>query len=381
MTENLQETVAAFHRDHKIDGARVIVHRGGQPVFDITVGEADGQAITPESVWWIASMTKPAIALAALLLVDEGAIDLDDEVSRFIPEFAAARRVRQLAAGTSLQLSAPFDPNDPNTWDYVDSHGPLTVRHFLTMTSGLQTIMVSNPEIPPVQPDDTLQSFVPRLGHAALDFQPGTRWHYSNATGYEVLARIVEVASGASIADVVAQRIFIPLGMDSSTFGLTDATRDRSLPLGFIAVHPLVGPHFASGSAGLFSTGDDYARFAEALLAARVGRASPFPAAVVAELARNQIGDLRLGGVAAGAYGAFPETTNAGVGYGFGVLTLLDPEVAGVDLPVGSFGWDGIGSRRFWVSPELDTTIVMLVAGDESDAFHRAVESAVRATH
>ena len=377
MASTLEETVAAFQNDARIEGARVVVHENGRLVHDLAVGTSDGEPIASDSVWWVASMTKPIVALATLLLIDEGSVALDDPTSTFIPEFGTPRRVRVLAAGTSLQLAPPFDPVDRNSWDYVPADRDLTVRDFLTMTSGLQTIMVTNTEIPPVMPGDTLASFVPKLSDAALDFQPGTQWHYSNATGFEVLARIVEVVSDVPFRQFVDERIFIPLGMTSTAFGLADRLRDQALPLGFIAQHPLVGSDFSSGSAGLFSTAGDYARFANGLLDSLRGD-GPFPQELIAEMSRNQIGAIRLGGVSAASYGAIPESTNAGVAYGFGVLDLIDPEAAGIDLPAHSFGWDGIGSRRFWVIPELNTTIVMFVSGEHADALHRAVESIVR---
>jgi CubicO group peptidase (beta-lactamase class C family) len=378
IASELNQAIDTAIADGQITGAEVLLVDG--PVATRTVrGTSFGRQLDGDDIWWVASLTKPIVAAAVMVLVDEGRLAIDDEVGAYIPAFAGKLRVRSIRSGTTLKLTGPGGGGeDENEWDYSEADRAITLRDLLTMTSGFQTIMVANPSIPPVTPDDDLASFTAKLDGIVLDFTPGARWHYSNAGGYELLARVVEVVSGERFRDFVTRRLLKPLGMDSTTFGVPVEGSDRLLPLGPFAGNPVMGHRFDSGSAGLFSTASDYARFASMLLAGgAAGEARVLSEKAVHAMTSNQIGDLGLGGISPMQYGGFPETTTAALGYGYGLVTVRDSEEAGLDVPTGSFGWDGIASRRFWVDPSGKTVLIVFADGMQPDPVQRAIESVV----
>lgn len=331
----------------------------------------------------IASLTKPVTAVAVLMLVDDGKIGLDDPVSKYIPEFGASRRVRVLKPGSPPPPFSPLPGVLPATseggtpeYEIVPAEKPITVRMLLTHTSGIQIFGVPNEGLPPqTKPGETLADVIPRLALALLEFQPGSRWAYSNGAGYEVLGRIVEVASGQSFKAFLKQRLLDPLGMNDTDFGVRSDATGRAMHFFPTAPIPAVDSvTYFSGAAGLWSTVSDYARFAEMLTAGGTANGRVFlKPDTLKSMASNQIGTLLMGGYPPMALP--PE----GVKFGLGALTVVSPQAAGTQVPVGSFGWDGVGSRRFWSIPSQAITIVMIAPpiGLSAAPFHRDVESAV----
>ena len=162
-------------------------------------------------------MTKPYVAAAIMLLLKENRIRLDDPVARYIPEFGRPRRVQNAQAWITAYPAVSWRSTRPGR---AQASIRLRTRPsrphrqgFSHVSSGLQAAYgIPNDEIPLVTPDDTLATWTARLSDAALGVQPGTQWHYSNATGYEILARVVEVVSGQTFAAFLKERIFEPLG-------------------------------------------------------------------------------------------------------------------------------------------------------------------------
>jgi CubicO group peptidase (beta-lactamase class C family) len=371
----LHDVVARAIAAKAVPGAIVLVRQGGKLVFEEAQGSADGQPLKTDTVFWVASMTKPVVATTVMMMVEAGKVRLDDPVSKYVPEFAKPRQVRHLKPGSSLPPPGPAGAGaPPPQWDYAPIARPLTVRDIITMTGGLQTIRVPS-AVPPVTATDTIATYVAKLGDAPLDFQPGTQWGYSNATEFEVAVRIVEVASGMGYADFVQKRVFDPIGMKDSHFGVREDLRSRLAPLGNIANNPISTGRFTSGSAGLWTTAEDYGRFAQMLLDGGVADGKRLlKAKTVKAMSTNEIGQVSLGGLTPGEYGGFPATTNPAVKYGYGLLVLVDPAGAGTAVPAGSFGWDGVGTRRFWVMPKTNSVLVMLVPSGQAEALHREIE-------
>lgn len=364
--------------DGRVEGVSVHVQHHGETVFEHAAGSAFGTAVRSSSAWWVASITKPVVAAGVLACVEDGTLRVDDPVDRYIPSFARRRLVRRLPSGGALATDASPLGDEPSEWVYDVAERPISVRHLLTMTSGLQTIGVPNAAIRPPQAHESLAQYVDSLADAPLDFQPGERWHYSNAVGFEVLARLIEVASGSSLTDFLRDRIFDPIGADTIDFTMTGRAADTVLPAPpFLGNNPIIDS-FTSGSAGLFAPAADLARFVSMLVAGGAGRdGRVLSEHSVAQMTSNQIGDLRLAGVDAREYGGLPHRTNPGVGYGYGLLTVLDPASAGVPVGTGSFGWDGIGTRRIWGLPDQGLALVVLIEGSDADDLHRAIERAV----
>ncbi|MGC4029987.1 MAG: serine hydrolase domain-containing protein [Steroidobacteraceae bacterium] len=352
-----------------IPGAVVLVARSGRVVYLDAIGNIDAQTpLRQDTIFWAASMTKPVVATAVLMMVEEGKVTLGDPVSRFIPEFKARAMVRMPRAGSPPPGGGPDTPKPQ--YDLLPATRPITVQDLLTHTSGLQVIGVPNEHIAPLQAGDTLAKWVPGLGHVPLEFQPGTKWGYSNATGFDVLARIVEVASGQPFDAFVRQRIFMPLGMQSSSFGPRADLAARNMPVAPpLADNPCInGKTFICGSAGLWTSAADYARFAQMLLnGGELDGKRILGPRQVAALHANHTGKLFPG--SSGVPGA-----DKGVGFGFGVVVVQDAAAAGLAVSDGSYGWDGVGTRRFWVIPQQQMVIVMLVPSGKAAPVHREIE-------
>jgi len=378
------DAVAVQVNAGQIPGAIVLVARDGKVAYLEAQGVSDPVSRRPlqtDLVFGAADLTKAVVAAAALMLVDEGKLGLDDPVSRYIPEFGGARQVRVLEPGSPpAPFSAVPGPVAPSKewgeprYELVPATKPITLRMLLTHTSGIQIYGVDN-AFPRREPTGTLASFVAKLAQVPLEFQPGSRWAYSNSLGYEVLARVVEVASGMTIRQFLQQRLFAPLGMNDTDFGVK-----RHLAARALSYAPGLGVPVAedvtdfSGSAGLWTTVGDYSLFAR-MLANRGSLADHryLKPETVRLMASNQIGPLVMGGYP--PMGLPPE----GVKFGLGLLSITLPEAAGTRLPAGSFGWDGGGTRRFWVVPDERLVIVSMVPliGTQAAPLQRTLEAIV----
>jgi CubicO group peptidase (beta-lactamase class C family) len=336
-----------------------VVHHGAYGVSD----RAGRSPLHPDSVMWLASLTKPLVAAAILMLWEEDKLQLHDPLSRFIPSFAQPRMVRvwrtregeSEGALPAVALTPGGEPPAEPPHDLSPASRELTIFDLLTHTSGLQTITIPNSAVPPTTHSDTLASRVPMLGAVPLDFQPGTRWAYSNAVAYDVLAYIVERVSGLELAAFLQQRLFAPLGMKDTGFAML-GKHPRAVPVDprFSASPAMAGERYHSGAAGLWGTAADYASFAEMLLnGGQLRGVRILSSRSVEQMTCNQVGEL------------FPGLNGRrrapGFGFGLSVAVVLDPQRAGTGLPTGSFGWDGVGTRRFWASPESGLVLVMYV--------------------
>lgn len=353
----LQSAVSAGN----IPGGSIVVSSHGKIIAQEAVGVGSAQSKTPltgDSILWLASMTKPITATAVMMLVEAGKVKIDDPVSKYIPEFSKTSNVR-------VQQPAVLGGSGGTNYDLVPAAGPITVKELLTHTAGLQVMGIANPSIPPVNAGDTLATWVPHAVDISLEFQPGTRWGYSSAAGFDVLARIVEVASGQGFNQFLSTHIFEPLGMKSMGFRAQRsdlAERMPPIPSAFANDERLIGKTYFSGSAGLYGTLDDYRKFAEMLAngGSFNGKRLLKPASVSA-MSSNQV------------EGMFHTYNNVnyvgGLGFGYGMAIVLDPEASDVHVPAASFGWDGAGGTRFWVSPRQNRVVVYFIpdAGVRND--------------
>jgi len=310
-------------------------------------------------------MTKPITAVAALMLWEEGAFELKDPVSRYVPSFGDARVWR---GGTFLK---------PVTDPLME---PMTIWHLLTHTSGLTYGFVASHSVDelyrragfewgvPVGAD--LEAVCDQLAALPLLFQPGTEWAYGHST--DVLGRVVEVASGMPLDQFFAERIFGPLGMVDTGFSVPESEHGRVAALytpdpvtlqarrldamGASALEP---PSWLSGGGGLVTTVADYHRFAQMLSGrGELDGVRLLGSRSVRYMASNHLPD----GADLSAFGRplFSETTFDGVGFGLGVSVTIDPVKARVPGSVGEYGWGGAASTAFWVDPIEDMTAVFL---------------------
>ena len=359
--------LARYVDEGRLPGWLVLVARHGRLVHLSTCGRRhveDGLPVEAETLWRIYSMTKPITSVAALMLFEEGAFELTDPVSRFIPSFAD---VRVWGGGNDLK---------PVT---VPATEPVRLWHLLTHTAGLTYgFHRSHPVDARYRAAGYEYGSPPGAGLAQvcddwaaqpLLFQPGTEWNYSVAT--DVLGRVVEVASGQSLDEFFTERILGPLGMVDTSFQVDAAEADRlarvyvATPAGGIAPLDQLGsaalgrPSFLSGGAGLVSTAADYLRFAQFLLrGGELDGVRLLGPRTVAYMTRNHL----PGGADLEDFGRplYAETSFRGVGFGLGVSVVQDAAAYRVLTNAGEYGWGGLASTAFWNDPTDDLTVLFM---------------------
>ena len=357
---------------HQAPGVMLLVAQDGRVVFADAAGMAGpppAKALRTDTIFWAASMSKPVTAAAILMLADEGRLHLDDPVARYIP---ALHALRVRSGGSSVPASRD-----------------ITLRDLLTHTAGMPSSMGAPPPgamppgaepppaggivAPPVSERQTLADWVGTLGATGLEHQPGAAWAYSPGAGYDVLGRVVEVVSGQDLRAFVSARILAPLGMRDTTYGIPASAGDRLMPLPprFAGDPRVIGTRYVSGSAGMFTTMADYARFGTMLAEGGVapGGQRLLSAKAVADLSTNQVGTLFSG--------VLGRRHRPGEGFGYGVAIILDPKSSGVAVPAGSYGWDGAGGSRFWVSPQQRRVLVEFAPPKVQAALEQAVTEAL----
>jgi CubicO group peptidase (beta-lactamase class C family) len=369
---------AADVGDETVPGLVALVARGDQ-VHAEALGSLStgGPAVQRDSLFRIASTTKPVTGAATLALVREGLLDLDEPVGRLLPELAEPRVLRRM---------------DGPLGDTVPARRPITVRDLLTFTFGfglttemfaaerpwpvvaaadalhLSTIGPPNPAEQP-GPD----TWIAGLGSLPLLAQPGERWFYN--TGASVLGVLLERAAGQPFADVLRTRLFEPLGMRDTGFWTPHtgrlASAFRSAPGGGLEVWDKPDglwsrpQAFSDGAAGLVSTAGDLLAFSRMLLR---GGDPVLPPGLVAEMTRDQ---LTAAQKAAGGLG--PDFFT-GVSWGFCTSVVTAGPRAGV------FGWAGGFGTTWLADPGRDLTVVVLTQrmfdGPEPPAVHDALQAA-----
>ncbi len=350
---------ARYVDDGRLPGWLALVARRGQVAYLEMVGRRDMEAGLPvetDTRWRIFSMTKPITSVAAMILWEEGAFELRDPISRWIPSFADVRVWR---GGSALQpVTGP-------------STEPVRVWHLLTHTSGLTYGFHHAHPVDAIYRQEGYEWGSPRgLDLAAatdawarfpLLFQPGTEWNYGVST--DVLGRLVEVISGMSLDRFFAERIFAPLGMTDTAFWADEAAAPdlaqlyipdtqtrlaRPTRMGQAALRP---PDCLSGGGGLVSTAADYHRFATMLLRrGELDGVRLLGDRTVGMMATNHL----PGGVDLETYGRplFAETPFEGVGFGLGVSVTDDPIKSKTAASKGEFGWGARPARcSGWTPP------------------------------
>jgi CubicO group peptidase (beta-lactamase class C family) len=381
--QRINQVIQRYIDAREFAGAVTVVARKGRTAHFEAHGLMDLESKTPmrkDAIFRIASMTKPVTGVAVLMLVEEGKIRLTDPVSRFIPEFRDTK-VAVPKAGVSPEGNAAGRAGSPEL-SLVPARREITVRDLLTHTSGLASGGPGSREaarLAPRRTTETLADYIPRLGAAPLDFQPGTEWRYSALAGIETLGRIVEVASGQTFDQFLRQRIFEPLGMKDTSFSPSGdrlsrvATLYGRTPEGLEKQDTpewLAARTFFSGGGGLWSTPEDYLQFGQMLANGGElnGRRLLSPRTVDL-MAANHVGDL---------FAASGSTGNRrGMGFGLTVEIVLDPIEAGQRRSAGSFGWYGAFGTHFWVDRKEQLVGLLMIQQSVRAALNRDFENAV----
>ena len=360
----INPVMQSFVDSGEFAGLSVLIARRGETVFAGQYGHRDreaGRPMTADTIFRIYSMTKPIVSSALMILFEEGRFRLIDPVAKYLPAFATVKV--QTADG-----------------DLVDPVRPMQIRDLLSHTSGLtydflQDFAVANRYRDARlmnNPTRSLEAVIDELATMPLAFHPGTRWHYS--LGIDVVARLIEVIAGQPLGEFLQQRMFEPLGMTDTAFGVSgDKLHRLSAMYGhpdlfaagqtFGAIfqawmngynkradvsdtYPTDAPDvFVRGGIGLYSTLGDYARFAQMLLndgqldghrilsrpTLNLMHSNHLPAALL---------PYELGGAA-----------NPGFGFGLGSRVVTNvAETAGVGS-VGEYGWAGAAKTYYWIDP------------------------------
>ena len=361
--------LARYADEGLLPGWLITVSRHGRIAYLASYGSRDLEAGLPaeqDTLWRIYSMTKPITSVAAMMLYEEGTLELTDPVSRYIPSFG---EMRVYGGGSDLK---------PVTTPATE---PVRIWHLLTHTAGLTYGFHR------VHPADALHRAAgfewgwPRgtdLARACdiwagipLLFQPGAEWNYSVAT--DVLGRVVEVASGQRLDEFLDARVFGPLAMTDTGFYAppdqlsrlaalytrgADGKAARLDSLGESARRP---PDMLSGGGGLVSTAADYHRFTQLLLhradspAGELDGVRLLSPRTVSYMGRNHLpGDVDLH-----TFGRplFAESPFRGVGFGLGLAVVIDPVPGKVVCSAGELSWGGAASTAFWIDPAEELTV------------------------
>ncbi|HYC69583.1 MAG TPA: serine hydrolase domain-containing protein [Opitutaceae bacterium] len=338
IADAVQKHIAA----NEIAGAVTMVVTKDQVLHLEATGLADREASRPmatDQVFAIFSMTKPVCGAAILLLKDEGRLRLDDPVAKHIPEFAALKTPSGQPAN-------------------------LTLVQLLNHTSGL-----GEAGGPAAREAKTLAELIPLFLAAPMNFEPGTRWRYCQSS-INTAARVVEVVSGQTFDEFVADRFFRPLGM-KDTGHYPDAARAARIATAYAKNRetglleptrtgdPTTRNRPPTGNSGLYSTAADYARFCQMLMnGGELDGRRYLSAAAVKQLSSITTGDIPAGFFQSETYGS--RVTNYGWGVGTCVLREPHPGVAQMLSP-GTFGHGGAWGTQAWIDPVKGIAYILMV--------------------
>ncbi len=374
LTEHMESRVA----DGTMVGGLGMIARNGKVVYLDTYGQADreaGREMTEDALFRIYSMTKPITGVALMMLYEEGKFFLNDPVARYLPELADLQVALSTADGATGIVSDGTTSRTIGEGD-ADKTGQTrkpgrqpTIRDLLTHTAGMTYGVFGNTEVDQayraaqiLNPAHGMQEFVTRLGKIPLQYDPGTRWHYS--VSVDVQGALVEAVSGMSFGAFLEERLFTPLDMNDTFFTVPEAKRDRLAQLyapigtsgrGFFArataeglepAAPEVSARylgqgvFESGGGGLVSSARDYMRFAQMLLnEGELNGVRILSPKTIELMTSNHLGDIPMG------FG------RRGVGFGLGVAVVKDPGETGEIGSAGEYNWGGAAGTTFWVDP------------------------------
>lgn len=364
--DRLHKGMQAFVDRREAGGTVTLIARDGKIADLHASGFQDVENRTPmrtDTIFRIASMSKPITSVAVMMLEEEGRLLLTDPVSKFIPAFKGQRVVAE--GGTT-----------------VPARRDITIRDLLTHRSGLSYGFLNGGPVGEAYRREgvtdglsttsmTLQEAIDKLAAQPLMAQPGSAWNYSLSD--DVLGRVVEVASGTTYDRFLRERIFVPLGMTDTAFEVADAKWSRLAtvysPDGAGGIRPMKDPEtfgnatmsplasyktgkkYFSGGAGLTSTARDYAQFAQMLLNGGVLNGVRLLSPKTIELmTANHTSDVPPAGL-----------IGAGAHFGLGFRVVNDIAATQTQGSVGLYGWLGIYGTSFWVDPKEHLVAVVMV--------------------
>ncbi len=363
-SERLERLSAAMQRyidDRQVAGTVTLIARRGKVVHYEAQGSRypeGGAEMTRDTIFRIASMTKPITSVALMMLYEEGHFQLRDPISKWLPEFEEMR----------VAVSPGADEYVATAYKTVEAVRPITVQHLLTHTAGLANSYrgLTRPEYLELGAKrdslDTTRDTTRRLAELPLNFQPGEAWEYGPATN--VVGDLVEVMSGMTLDEFFRVRIFEPLGMKDSHFYLPEDKVDRLAALyrpgegGEIELTEAPGPEsrwvrephvYFAGAGGMVSTAADYFRFHQMMLnGGELDGVRILSPKTVELMTVNHIGDIEVW------------LRGPGYGFGLGYSVVTDKGLSAMPTQLGSYAWGGAFCTVFWVDPQEDLLGILM---------------------
>jgi CubicO group peptidase (beta-lactamase class C family) len=348
--------------ENKIPGAAMLIERDGQVAYSKTFGLGNPltrQPMTANTIFRIYSMSKPITTVAAMMLVEDGRLSLDDPLSKYIPAFAGTQVGVEQKSGDGIAAL-----------HLVAAEHPITIRDLMRQTSGITYGFFGEGLVKRAYSDAHLfegdvdnAGFAARIARLPLAYQPGTTWDYGHST--DILGRVIEVVSGESLYQFEQQRLLGPLAMKDTGFDVADPAKrsliaepfpnDRTIADHFTMNDPRIAQKWQSGGGGMVSTLADYTRFTQMLInGGTLDGRRYLSEATVASLGADQIGPGS--GVKPGPY-YFP---GQGASFGFGFAIRTEPAERPGDGSVGQMNWSGAGGTTFWIDPKQNMFVVFM---------------------
>ncbi len=334
----------------QVAGAVIVVGSSKGIAYQEALGQQSIDAKQPmakDSLFRIASMTKPITAMGIMILQDEGKLSVEDLVEKYLPEFKGQLLIDS-REGDKLVLKKP--------------ERPITLRDLLTHTSGLPGGFPAGLSDLYFKRNYNLAEATAMQSQRPLDFPPGSKWAYCNA-GIDTLGRIIEVVSGKPYETFLSERIFQPLGMKDTTpypseeqlkrlAGLYEFKEGKLNDVGYQLIGPVKGARHPIPAGGLFSTAGDLAKLYQMMLAGpssgtNLGRQILSPAAIK-QMTSLQTGDLPCG-------------FTPGMGFGFGWAVTKEPQGVHAMMSKGTYGHGGAFGTQGWLDPERNLFVILLI--------------------
>lgn len=392
--KNLKAAFQAEVDKGNIPGAVVMINRRGKLVYSETVGYQDKNTNKPmnkDSIFRIYSMTKPLASVAAMILVEEGKMQLADPISKFMPEFA------------NMQVSVATKDSSGNTeYSLVPAAKPITVQDLLRHTSGIgYPEITSNPNIKKAYTDAGLyvqggtdydqrrvtpQAMISGIAKAPLNSQPGTNWEYGMSV--DLLGRVVEIVSGKRLGDFLQERLFNPLQMKDTSFSVPSDkasriaepfTTDPFTKTTIKLLDVTINPNNDSGGAGAAGTAGDYLNFVSMMMnGGELNGKRILSPMTVNLMASDMLGNRTTVPLSPGQLLMGVD----GYTFGLGFMVRQGQGLASVDGSPGEYMWAGAAGTFFWIDPKEQLAVVVMsqVPGPIRPYYRRMVKQLVSAS-
>ena len=384
--ERITKTFQGYVDAGALPGAVVLIARNDKVAYFKAFGYRDREhkvAMTTDSIFRLASMTKPIVSAAAMILVEEGKLDLSAPVSQYLPEFKDLQVRTEHKDPATGTVEAVLEPQIR----------PMTVQDLMRHTAGLvYAPPIGAGPVPEMYKaavvsdrNSTLAEMVTKMSRLPLAHQPGEVWEYSMAV--DVLGRVVEVVSGMELDRFVAERVTKPLGMTSTGFYIPESERGRVAQAQADAAgnkpafyDPAVKPKFFGGGGGMVATAADYLRFSEMFLnGGTLGNVRLLAPSTVALMTANAL-NPGTGYVASQMtrFGDIGPTPAMGQGFGLGFAVRTDAGRNPLPGSVGTYYWTGAYGTTFFVDPKQKLIVIMMIQvplGPQGPPYRHAIRS------